>query len=201
MKKLRFLSLLFCAIAALSFTSCLDDDDDNDNRLSPQDVATCYNLTRGTYTGKAYFSKDPTTTVTNNNDSATVAWSITSDSTMTLQAIPARIFASGITNADVKNAIANEPNVDIPCRISYFRTSPVQWLINPATVTFNNVQYNGETHKIEIGFYIDTYYSFGSYNLTNSSMQLQIIVAGAYVDGQYNRSLITNAFGVSLIKR
>lgn len=200
MKRLRFLSFFFCAIAALAFTSCLNDDDD-ESRLTPEQVQQCYNLTRGTHTGKLYYPKDPASTQTNDNDTVNAQWTINSDSTMVLQNIPAKALAAAITDADVKAAVSSQPDVNIPCYIGYFQNNPIEWLINPQTVTFDKVTYKGENHKVSLAFYINTYYSFGQYSSQNGVMQLQVVVAGAYLDGQTGTSLISRSYPLTFLKR
>ena len=55
MKKNKLLSIVCCLMLGVAVTSCLDSDDDNNNQkkgLSKAEIAQCYALVGGEYTGK-----------------------------------------------------------------------------------------------------------------------------------------------------
>ena len=55
MKQFKYLSIVCCLALAAAVTSCLDSDDDNNNQkkgLSKAEIAQCYALVGGEYTGK-----------------------------------------------------------------------------------------------------------------------------------------------------
>lgn len=191
MKKLKFITMLFCAFAAISLTSCLNDDDDDDNNgLSAEEIQQCYNLTRGSYTGKAYFLKDATKIGDKVNvDSTDASWAITSDSTMVLQRVSSTVLASVLKDSTLKASIAKQAPKDINCRIAYIRLSPVLWVISPSTVTYNNVEYKGKQSTVSMTFY-NNYYSSGSYDPASKAMALQLVVYTVRIDGQENFSVL-----------
>ena len=196
MSKFRFLSIIFCAIAAVTLTSCWNDDDDSG--LTPEQIQTCYNLTRGQHSGQLIFRKAGNTTNVKDNDTLNVTLNIKSDSSMVFQSVPSKAIASAIdtTTATIKadnleayKSIISQPAKDINCGIYYYSTNPISWLIYPASVTYENVAYKGKNSKIQIVFVANAY-SIGSFNTTNNKMELQIVIAGAYVDGTYDSNLI-----------
>lgn len=208
-RKFKLLSLLACAFAALSFTSCLSDDDGSSNSgLTAEQVQLCYQATKGSYYGKMVYKKDPAQSSVSNNDTVSVSWSILTDSTMTIHEVPSKAIASAISNKELQEAIAEQPDKDINCAIAYYSlsngtgasasTQYVTWLVNPLAVTYDNVSYGGATHKVQIVFYINNTYSFGTCNTSTRKSQMQVIMGGVYVDGKYNSSLMSSTGGVAL---
>lgn len=197
MKKMKFLSLALCAIATVSLSSCWDDDDDNG--LTPEQKTTCFNMTRGEHSGTLVYTKaGSSTNVTNNNDTVPASWNITTDSTMVIHNVPSTAIASAIdtTKLDNKNlykAILSQPSKNINCAIDYYRMDPIAWIIAPAEITYDNITYQDKQVKLQIAYF--TNYCVGSYSSTSKIMQMQIVIAGAYVDGKYNADIIpqTNA--------
>lgn len=205
MGKLRFLSFIFCAVAATTLTSCLDDDDDNG--LTADERLECFNATRGEHSGKLIFRKAGNSTNVAYNDTVSAAWSITTDSTMTIYNVPSRAIASAIdtttastkaANIEAYNAIVAQPAKTVSCAINYYRNNPISWAIYPAAITYEGIPYGGKQCRVQILYY--TNYCVGTYSSTGSSrsMQMQIVVAGANVDGTYTAELIpqSNARGL-----
>lgn len=194
MKKLSILSLALCAMAAFTFTSCLDDDDD-DNSLKPEQVQQCYAATRGSYTGILVYPRNPNSTLVTDNDTVNASWTINTDSTMVLQNVPSAAIATAFSDSTLKAEIAAQPNQNINCYIGYIRVEPVQWLVNPQYLTYN-VNYNGAAHKLQVGFYYNNLYSYGQFNTTTRKMDVQIVVASAWIDGKYDNTLIRRPIGM-----
>lgn len=199
MGKLKILSIFLCSVAAFTLSSCIDDDDDTKS-LTAEDVQQCFNATRGSYAGKLIYTKDASYSLVNNSDTVSASWAILTDSTMIFRNVPSAAIASAFTNSELKASVASKPDVSISCYIGYIQTSPIEWVVNPQSVTFDDVTYNGGTHKLQVAFYNNNLYSFGVYNSTNGNMQLQIIIAGAWLDGQYRSELIPNAIGLTFYK-
>lgn len=184
MKRIKFLSMFVIALSAMLFTSCMDDDDDN-NGLSPQEQQTAYNAVKGIHTGNLIYAKwDANKRTSNITDTVQVSWSINSDTTMTLRNIPSSAIASAIADSTIMKAVSEQAPRNIDCYIGFIRLNPVQWLVNPTTVTYNNLEYNGGTHKVSVVFGFNTSWSFGQLTTTatSSKQQMQIVVAGLYVD-------------------
>lgn len=185
MKKIKFLSLFFIALSAMMFTSCLDDDDD-DNTLSPQQIADCYNMTKGVRNGKMVYQLRSTDgKLVDKNDSIDFNWEITSDTTMTFHNFPTSALASVINDPELMNAVAAvKTPVELKAYIGYVKYSPVQWLINPIGATISNVQYKNATHTVHIAFYGNSNWSFGQCvsSAMNTKQQIQIVAGAVYLD-------------------
>lgn len=207
MKKLRLLGIALCAVAAATLTSCWDDDDDN--TLSAEEKLACFNATRGQHSGNLIFRKasGPNDTNANDIDTLSARWNITSDSTMVFQNVPVEAIASAIdtistahkaANLEAYRSLLQQPAKDINCGIYYYSANPVSWLVYPAAVTYDNVAYNGKTCKLQIVF-ASNVYSFGSCSTTGQRTSVQIVVAGAYVDGTYDSNLIPQSNARALL--
>lgn len=189
MRKLKFLSLFFCALAALSFTSC--NDDDEDSAPTPEQIQQYYAATRGSHTGVLIYPKNPGSTSVNNNDTISgMRWEITSDSTMTIYSVPSKAIAAAVADSTLKKSIEAMPSQNIQCSIGYIKSSLISWLVNPTYITFDGAIYKGETHKVQIAFYTNNLYSFGQYNPTTGAMVVQILVGGGYVEGKFDNGVI-----------
>lgn len=97
MKKLRLLGLcLLMAGSAFTLTSCLNDDD-NDNSVTPAERQQMFSVVQGSHSGRIYaMGKDVQNGKSVILDSANVAWSVNTDSTMIYHAVPARFLALAI---------------------------------------------------------------------------------------------------------
>lgn len=205
MRKQSLLGLLLCALMSIGLTSCLSDDDNSNNGLTKEQIAECYNATRGSYNGNMVYKKDATSTSVSNNDTVAVSWSILTDSTMNIYNVPAKAIASVFTDSDIKQAVSEQADKVINCAIAYYNisngtdanTKYITWLVGPMSITYDNVTYKGETHKVQVSFYASNYYSFGMCNTSTRKCQMQLILYGAYIDGKYN-STITSGNGVAL---
>lgn len=187
MKRIKFLSMLFLAVSAMAFVSC--DTDDDDKSLSPAEVQTCYNAVKGSYSGKLIYQAADAGSNTAKNDTLAVSWEINTDSTMIIRNFPSKAIATAITDSALSKNIAEMPAQDIKCYIGFVRVSPVQWLINPVSLTYDNVPYK-DGSKVQVIFYVNNYYSFGAFNSSNNAMQMQIVSAGVYIDGKFDSSLM-----------
>lgn len=195
MKKIKIMSLLFIVFSAMTLTSCLDDDDDN-NGLSQQEVMTCFNATRGTHTGSLVYQKrgEKGIITTQTDTISGTSWNIATDSTMTINNVPDSALATAIADTTIMKAVKDlNGTQNINCYIGYVRANPVQWLINPITVTYNNLHYNGGTHKVQLIFAINSNYSYGS--MTSTKQEMVISVAGLYIDDKAASNSLRNAAG------
>lgn len=190
MKKLKFISVMMCCLAAmtLTFTSCDDDDDDN-RGLTPQEQQTAFNAVRGSYSGNMIYSAVNPKNSKDVSDTVAVTWNIATDSTMTINNFPIARLGDNVTDSTVRKAIQAQAPQTLNCYIGFIRLNPITFLINPVSVTLN-LNYGGADHKVQIPFYVNSYYSYGAYQTattgTNvkSSMTMQIIEAAIYIDGK-----------------
>ncbi len=181
---------MFCCLAAMSITSCSDDDNNSSRSLTKEEKAQCLLAVKGNYSGNMIYAAKNEKDVKDVTDTLAVKWSITNDSIMTIANFPARLLAENVTDADLKKALAAADDQTITCRIGFIKTSPVQFLINPQSPSYN-LNYGGKDHKVQIAFYVNSYSSFGSYNLTKKVLQMQIVEAAVFLDGKQTAYLKT----------
>lgn len=187
MKKFKLLTLLFAAFAALTLTSCLNDDDDNTG-LTAEQIQMAYNATRDSHSGKIIYTTGFDKDGKDVKDSANVSWDITSDTVMYINNVPSKVLASVIADDDIRAAVETQGPQRIKCYINYINVSPIQWLVNPVSVSFDNVEYNGAKHKVTIAFYANSNYSFGQLitSVTPNIQMMQFIAGALYVDDKIN---------------
>jgi len=187
-KQKQFITLLLMlCMAMVSFTSC-NDDDDNNKALTAEEVQACFNTVKGSYNGKLVYKNASTTNSSDVTDTLDCSWSITTDSTLTINNFPVKLLANNVTDSTLKAAIQQLPAQSITCGTYYVNTNPVEFLVNPYTLTYN-LNYGGEAHKVQIAFYIGNTFSFGAYTPANSTLTMQIIEGGIYIDGTLTKYL------------
>lgn len=201
MKKFKLLTLFFAAFAALTLTSCLNDDNDDNNGLTPEQIQMAYNATKGSHKGKLYYTTGFDKDGKDVKDSADVSWDVTSDTVMYINNVPAKALASVIADDNIRAAVETQGPQSIKCYINYINVSPIQWLVNPVSVSFDNVEYNGAKHKVTIAFYVNSNYSFGQLiTSVNPNIQMMQFIAGAlYVDDKINSDGINYLYDTSKV--
>lgn len=179
---LRFISVMMGCMAAVcvTLTSCNDDDDDV-RGLTPQEQQAAYEQVKGSYTGTMYYAVKDSTTGKAKTDSTTVSWEISSDSTMTVRNFPVSLIANYISDTTLSKPLSMAGNQDLRCYLGFIRVTPSTFLINPISPELN-LTYGGTSHKIQIPFYVNTYYSYGE--LSGSRLSMQIVAGGIYSDGK-----------------
>lgn len=179
MNKLKFMSLVIGLVAAFSFASC--NDDDSVRSLTKEEKAQCYQTIRGNYAGKLVYANGETKNGKTVTDTLNVAWSLPTDSTLTIKDVPASIFAVYVTNAELKQALQSAPVKDLTCKLGFYQTSPVAFYLNPVTATYT-LNYGGKDHKVQVVFYVNYSQSFGAYSSEKKLMQMQILEGAIYID-------------------
>ncbi len=188
MKKLKFIAFVIgCLFIGTALTSCLNNNDDNTG-LTKEQQKSAYLQVKGDYAGKIVYSKLLSDSKYA-NDTLDISWSIDTDSTMLIKKFPSTLLAQNITNESIKTAMAACDPVDIKCYTGYYSLSPVAFVVNPTSVTYN-LSYDGTSHKVQVVFYVNNTYSFGSYQPLTTTLQIQIVEAGVYVDGTYQSGLL-----------
>lgn len=200
MKKFKLLTLFFAAFAALTLTSCLNDDDDNTG-LTAEQIQMAYNATRDSHSGKIYYTTGFNKEGKDVKDSAVVSWDVTSDTVMYINNVPSKVLASVIADDDIRAAVETQGPQRIKCYINYINVSPIQWLVNPVSVSFDNVEYNGAKHKVTIAFYANSNYSFGQLitSVTPNIQMMQFIAGALYVDDKINSEGINFLYDTSKV--
>lgn len=180
--------MLCCCMAAVTFTSCSDDENPT---LTPEERQKAFQTIKGNYDGELVYTKLNATNKEYINDTLKVNWAIATDSTMTIANFPATPLASYITNKEISKAVAEQPAQQLKCRIGIFDNSPITFLVDPASITYQ-VNHDGKTHKVKFDFYLNCICSYGVYsNFSHANdadkglkMYMQIVVEKIYVDGQ-----------------
>lgn len=182
MKSLKLISVMMGCLAAVcvTFSSCSDDDDDN--RLTPQEQKAAFEAVKGNYSGKMIYPVIDSKTNKVVSDTALVSWSIQSDSMMTIRNFPVSVLGHYVSDTTVSKLMLAEQPQTQTCAIGFIKVSPATFLINPNTVTFNYT-YGGKSHKVQVPFYINSSYSFGTLD-SRKNLQMQIITGGVFEDGK-----------------
>lgn len=193
MKKHLFslFALLCCGFVAFGLTSCLDDSND-DNGLTAEQIYSARQAIRGAHSGKLLYPNSSNSTAVK-TDTLDASWSITTDSLMTIGNFPVSSLANFVSNNNMAEALKTAPNQTLSCYYGIINVNPITWLINPMTLKLM-LNYSGSAHEVQVVFYANNTYSWGSYNpsLTSRKMQMQIVVAGVYADGMQS-NLMSNS--------
>ena len=154
MRKTSILTLLLCMIAALTMTSCLDDDND-DNGLTREEQHSAYLSVAGEHSGRLVYYDSIFTTKPAKVDSVAAMVNFETDSTVT------------VYNFRV-NSIA-----------LFYGLSPVTFHIQPQKLTFSTTA-DGKPHTITLAFYAGYPNSYGV--KSGKTLGLQIVLGGVYLD-------------------
>lgn len=197
MKIKQLFSIVFGCLTALFVTSCLssetDDIKDTSISLTPSDIALCFNTVGGHYTGDLIHGSYIGSQTAYDSDTIVGTWYIPTDSTMIITNFPSRLLAENISNLDLKEAMAAEPNQTINCKIGFMTRDPIQFLINPFFLTYN-LHYGTGDHKVQVAFLGNSGYSFGDYDAVKGELSMQIVEAALYIDGLESTYLTVTPF-------
>jgi hypothetical protein len=180
MKNLKLIFLVLGCVAALSLTSCLSSDDDNDNKgLTPTQISQCHAAVRGTYSGMLVY---PSRSALYGTDTVDVSWSVGADTMLVLKPFPAKIVAEQIYDNEMRNALMEEDlTSELKCYLGFYNIeSEVQFLVAPLKVDYP-VFYKNATHTLSVYFWSNNY-SYGFKNPITGAMGAQIVMAAAYLD-------------------
>ena len=199
MKKITLFSILAAFVAALSFTSCNTDSDSDSQALSAAQIQQCYLATHGNHYGKMVYYAENKANVKDKQDTVSVSWNITTDSTMTIYGIPAKVIAERIQfNNELKEAIEKQPEITLNCKIQYATVNPIQFYIGPDNINYT-LNYGGKEHKFEMRFYWG-YPSIGQYSPDSKKpMLLQLVAPLLKIDGNETSYGITSSTPLQLL--
>lgn len=192
MKKSTLFAIAFGCLTAFGITSCIESDDNSNssNGLTAAQKAQCYALVKGQYTGQLIYWDVNAEDLLDQTDTISAKWAITNDSTLIIENFPARLLADNLNYKSMKDALAEAPDQTLTCYINFVNTTPVEFLAHPYTLEYN-LNYGGRDHVVDVAFYVNTTYSFGSYDVTNGSLEIQIIEGMIFEDGQQTSYLST----------
>lgn len=196
MKNLKLIFLALGCMAALSLTSCLKNDDDNQG-LSPTQISQCFNAVRGEYTGKLIYPSN--STKYGNADTVDVSWSIGADTMLVLRSFPAKAIGEQVYDVDLKNALLESDfTSELKSYIGFYKyDAEVLFLIGPQKMDFP-VFYKGMTRTLSVYFWANDY-SFGYKDLKTGDMEARIILASAYIDNDESKNYVNNSSGMANI--
>ena len=197
MKNLKLIFLALGCIAALSLTSCLSSDDDENTGLSKAEKDQCFAAVRGSYTGKFLYQTRDTK---NPIDTIDVSWSIGADTMLVLRPFPAKAVAEQVYDIDLREALLEQAYMsELKCYLGFYRyDTEVEFLLAPVKIDIP-VSYKDKTHTLSVYFWTD--YSYGYKNTSSGAMEAQLVMAGAYLDGNENTNYINNSSsGLATIK-
>ena len=191
MKQLKLFLVLSC-MAALSLSSCMKDDDSNNQGLTMSDLAQCLNLVRGDYTGYLLYMTDLNRQTT---DTLDVSWSISAtDTTLYIRDFPTATFTGHLSKKDLGEAVAEQcPRWPLKCNIAFTMLDPyVQFLIGPQKMQIP-VRYNDVEHTLTVLYWYNDY-SFGAKSTSTNEMTLRLVVGGAFLDDDMNTNLLPDKY-------
>lgn len=184
MKTMKYFSVL-CCLAAMCLTSCLNDDNDNDTALTKEQVAQCLLAVKGTHQGNMIYAAKNPHDVKDQTDTLAISWTVKTDSTMTIHNFPTKLLFENISEsaatAEVKAALTALPDQDLECRIGFYRTSPISFVINPVSPSYTLELKDGK-HKYTVAFYTNTSISRADYKVSEKEMEMQIVEAAIFRD-------------------
>ena len=132
MKRFKIFSILFCCLAAVAFTSCLNDD--NDKGLTPEEKHQAFLQINGNYDTKiVYYSKYDATGPgsTNKLDTLAATMKTKNDSVMQFE-LPSKALVTLMKDATLSQAIVTQyPMVSVNAKIGFYKQNPPAFLINP----------------------------------------------------------------------
>lgn len=195
MKKLsRLFAILLCCAMAVSLTSCLGTDDDGG--IDPETYNAMMTQMSGNYYGgstwqtrnRIYFYNDTITDENNKNkiDSITgiTAGYYKGDSTLVISGIPGRLLAKEIKENDaLKKAIEESSMQTLKAKfiISNITGNLAYYLVYPYDITYQSLQYDGETHDVKFKFYAPSLGGY-QYDQTSETHIMDFYLMGVYVD-------------------
>lgn len=191
MKNLKMIFLAIGCMAAVSLTSCLkSDDDNNDNGLSQAEISECFAAVRGSYTGKLVYE---TRNVQSPTDTVDVSWNVGSDTLLVLRPFPANAVASQINDVNLKKAVEGTDYLsELKCYLGFYKyDTNVMFYIAPMKVEFP-IFYKNATHTLSVYFWSSAY-SYGYKNTKTGDMEAQLVMAAAYLDDDENTNYLNSS--------
>ena len=178
MRKTSILTLLLCMIAALTMTSCLSDDDDN-NGLTREEQHTAYLSVAGEHSGQLVYYDSIFTSKPSKVDSVAARVNFDTDSTVTVYNFRVNSIAHFVQDATAKACLENAPAQILKCYTLFYGLSPVTFHIQPQKLTFSTTA-DGTPHTITLAFYTGYPNSYGV--KSGKTLGLQIVLGGVFLD-------------------
>lgn len=190
-KMKQFKNYLFAlgCLAAVGFTSCLSDSDGNGNNgLSRQEISQCFTAIKGDYTGKLMYESVNPNNPNDYADTLDIAWSVTADTMIVINQFPQAAFLEEVQDNTLKAALAEAAPAPLKIDFGFYQTNPISFILYPLIVNYD-IEIEGVAHKATLAFWCNSY-SFGNYNTSSHVFQMQMIMAGLYLDEKTNRNYL-----------
>ena len=185
----KILVALFC-LAGMGLTSCLVDDDDNQS-LTPQEIGQCLNTIKGNYTGKMLFENHNPDNASDIVDTLDIAWSITADTMIVINAFPQTVILDRINEEPMKTALEEADPAPLRAVLAFYSNNPISFLAYPYSVVYD-IELNGTAHKAILAFWVNTY-SYGLFDKATQVLQVKLQAAGLYLDENTTHNYLTNS--------
>lgn len=175
-------------LGATSLTSCLGSNEDNQVKITKEEVQLAFAKVKGKHTGKLIYPQREMKSATDRTDTLDISWSLTTDSTMVIHNFPVKALAENVTNTDLKKLLLTAPDQDLKCYIGFYSVSPVAFVIQPTRLTYQ-LDDHGKSKKYEVAFYYNIPGSMGVYTEKEgqANMTMQIFEAAILEQGQEQR--------------
>ena len=187
----KYLFMIICCVAAMCLTSCYYDSDNEYHEITPQEIGQCLTAVKGNYTGKLLFDLNNPNDPKDRTDTLDIAWSVTADTMFNVKEFPQAVILDRIMDPELKEAMEQAAPAPLIARLAFYQINPISFLVYPASVVYN-IEYEGATHKASLAFWINTSSSYGLYDTTNKTFQMQLIGAGLYLDDNMSHSYLVN---------
>ena len=187
----KYLFMIICSVAAICLTSCYYDSDNEYHEITPQEIGQCLTAVKGNYTGKLLFDLNNPNDPKDRTDTLDIAWSVTADTMFNVKEFPQAVFLDRIADPELKEAVEQAAPAPLIARLAFYQINPISFLVYPASVVYN-IEYKGATHKASLAFWINTSYSYGLYDTTNKTFQMQLMGAGLCLDDNMSHSYLVN---------
>ena len=196
LKKMKW--LMACLAIIATFTSCLDDknDDSKPRTLTQAQIASQLFEMAGDYSGYLYFTNDTTM----KRDSIPCAWHVSApDSAIVIHNFPMSVLANGIRDTLAKNTLLNGESLSLRALLRpYFNDNHEKgyytyWMLPMNDKLEFSVYRNNTKHDVKVDFtyqmqvnslynYASIYYSVGEY--LNREMVSYILIKDVVFDNQ-----------------
>ena len=197
MKNLKFVFLALGCMAALSLTSCMKNENTEEG-LSSSDFSKCLNAVRGDYNGYLLYGAVNPQIPADDIVTLAVSWSITADTMLIVRDFPLAPVVEKIVDANLKKEL-QEQNLHHPlrCHVGFTMIDPyIEFLLAPLALEVP-VTYKGQTHTLLVYFWFDSH-SFGAKNLLTQEMNIQLVVAAAYLDDADSLNLLSRDYSTTV---
>ena len=191
MKNLKLIFLGLGCMAALSLTSCIDDNND-DNGLTKAQISQCLTAVVGNYSGKIIYAANNPADIADKQDTLDINWAITSDTIVTIKDFPAKVIAESIVNKDLKTALQEQnPKQDIKCLMAFILNDPyIEFVLGPQKVDFP-VFYKDQSHTVSAYFWTD--YSYGDKDPSTGLTVLRLTMGAVFLDTDDKTNLVSSS--------